>query len=110
MSKLSNNLLDRTIQVQSLHSDVVQDIQAMKTMVEALPNIKKRMDELHAYYQTQWLEDVETIEQDSATLAEHQAFVPEGEYSILGEDTLWHDLEAYHEESRALLRAIVELI
>lgn len=109
MSKIAQQALARTNKMQALHSEVMQDIQAIIKTAKALPEIKARVHELEVYYQTHWLEDVEAVKQNVAMNSRQQA-IKKGEYSILGEDTLWNTLEQYHEANRALLQAIAKLI
>lgn len=109
-SNKTKSELERINDMQGLHTEVARDVQAIQAMVNELPEIKKRADKLQMYYQTQWQEDEETITKDDSALEAHQHLVPEGEYSILGQDTLWNTFEEYADANKALLKAIVELV
>lgn len=102
--------LNRVNAVQQHYSQTKKDIQMLEALVSALSNIDERVQALQAYYQTHWRDDVDAMRKDITALKAHEQTVEQGEYSVLGEDTLWNTLEEYRDAKKALLQLMAQLV
>lgn len=78
---------------QSLYAHVERDNAELSVLADKLEGMRERLDELSAYYDTQWVSDHEEIDSFPSD---------EGSYSILSEDAIYNEIYA----RRTILREL----
>jgi hypothetical protein len=111
----SNKQLKRLIAMQALCVQVEQDNEKIYALSEFLEEARKRQTELQDFYQDEWhdfLFDKDGEEKkDAEALGEALCkYIPEGHYSILGEDTIWNTIVDHRDALLKLLKTIVPMI
>lgn len=106
MSDLEKKLTD----IQQRYEQLRTDIDALTELNQRLPEIRQRMTELLNYYHNDWMLDVEKIEQQPDLARRIDAAATAGHYSVLGQDTIWNLLEDTQQESKAMIKHLVDLL
>ncbi len=97
-------------EMQRLCSALETDVKQMATFNDNLQAVNKRYEKLASLYQTEWQRLIESESLDATQRAQIEAMVPEGEFSIFWQDTVWNALSDTRIECVQLLKSLAKMI
>lgn len=106
MKKQKNNnkkiseLVDKTNKMQKLMESLEEDLQAMKSMIDKLPDIAKKQEKLTKYYEKHWQKECDILH------AEKPDFHP----LILSEDALWNTTTGVYIQAKEMIKICAKFI
>lgn len=106
---------ERLIAMQTLCVQVEKDCEVIENFAAFLQEARKRQQELATFYEEEWMDlvydgDINPHPDADALNETLIAHIPEGHYSIMGEDTIWNALVAHRFALLELLKTLVPMI
>lgn len=100
----------KLVEMQQLYEQLAADVQTLQTLNQRMPELRAQIQRLRELYQCDWLESVDELKKDSTAWERVYHMPTSGQYSVLGEDTIWDTLDEMNQASKQLLHHLIDVL
>lgn len=95
---MSENAKDRMLSAQEIYEEVKKDNAELNAMLDAFPEKFARMKQLLSYYESDWMEDMETLDRQGVNI------------EVMGQDPIYEEIQEQYQTIKKILLACAEYI